>query len=165
MKANQNKLTFRPVTTEDIPQICVFPQTAEELFFLFPKASYPLTVEQLEKSINSRFDPSVICYENQTVAFANIYDVVKDQYCFIGNVIVDPSKRGLGIGKYLLDHMINIAFHNHNIKEVRLVCFATNINALLFYTKYGFKPYEIKPRETLDGKQTAAVYMKLDLVH
>ena len=164
MNANRNKLTFHSVTTKDIPIICGFPQTAEELFFMFPKASYPLTVEQLKASINSRFDSNVVCYEDQCVAFANIYEVVKDQYCCIGNVIVDPSKRGLGIGIYLLDKMIELAIQKYNVKEIRLVCFTTNVNALLFYTKYGFKPYEIKPRKDYNNEQIASIYMKCTMI-
>ena len=164
MKINHDKLTFRPIQIEDIPRICEFPQTAEELFFMFPKASYPLTIEQLEKSIETRFDSSVVCYENQPAAFANIYELVINHYCCIGNVIADPLKRGLGIGRFLLDQLINVAIQKYNVKEIRLVCFTTNTQALLFYTKYGFKPVEIKPRENLNGEQIAAIYMSLDLV-
>ena len=165
MNTKQSKLTFRPVTTDDIPRICEFPQTVEELYFLFPKANFPLTVEQLKQTINSRFDSSVVCCNTQPVAFANIYDVEVDHHCNIGNVIVDPTQRGLGIGKYLMDQIIDLAIRKYKIKEIRLVCFTNNVNALLFYTKYGFKPYEIKPRQNFDGKQVAVIYMKLDLTY
>ena len=36
-------LTHRPVSAEDVLTICDFPQTPQELFFMFPKAQYPLT--------------------------------------------------------------------------------------------------------------------------
>ena len=164
MHTNQSKLSFRPVQNKDIPQICRFPQTAEELFFMFPKASFPLSEEQLTNSINSRFDSSVVCFENRPVAFANIYELIKGQYCCIGNVIVDPTTRGQGIGKYLLDQMIELAIQKYGVTEIRLVCFTTNIHALLFYTKVGFVPYEIKPRENFNGEQIASIYMKLTTV-
>jgi ribosomal protein S18 acetylase RimI-like enzyme len=152
--------TFLPVKPEDIPTLCSFPQTAEELFFMFPKARFPLTVDQLEASINSRFDSSVVCYKNQPVAFANFYEMVMDHYCSIGNVIVDPTKRGMGIGKFLLDQMMELAVLKYNIKEMRLTCFNTNTNALLFYTNYGFIPYDIKSRENHLGKTIASIHMK-----
>lgn len=36
-------LTHRPVRPDDIPGICSFPQSPAELFYMFPKASYPLS--------------------------------------------------------------------------------------------------------------------------
>jgi len=38
-------LQHRPVEETDRPLICSFPQTEDELFFLFPKAVYPLAVK------------------------------------------------------------------------------------------------------------------------
>jgi ribosomal protein S18 acetylase RimI-like enzyme len=160
MHSEKKNLTFRAVREEDIPIICNFPQTAEELFFMFPKATFPLTEDQLRKSIESRFDAHVVVYENEVVAFANFYERVDDAYCFIGNIIVDSSKRGLGIGRYLLDNMSELAIQKYNIKELRLVCFNINTNALLFYTNYGFIPYELKPRVNYNGEKIVSIYMK-----
>jgi hypothetical protein len=36
-------LTHRPIEEKDIPVVCGFPQSEDELFFMFPKASYPLS--------------------------------------------------------------------------------------------------------------------------
>jgi hypothetical protein len=40
-------LDHRPVDPADLPLLCTFPQNARELFFLFPTATYPLTIEPL----------------------------------------------------------------------------------------------------------------------
>ncbi len=56
-------LTHRPVQKEDVYFLCQFPQSAEELFFLFPKATYPLTPEQLQDAIDQRFDSTVVLWE------------------------------------------------------------------------------------------------------
>ena len=40
-------LAHREVRPDDVPTICAFPQSAEELYFLFPKATFPLTPAQL----------------------------------------------------------------------------------------------------------------------
>lgn len=32
-------LTLRPVQPDDIPAICSFPQSPDELFYMFPKAT------------------------------------------------------------------------------------------------------------------------------
>lgn len=40
-------LQSRPVTADDIKTICSFVLDARELFYMFPKAQYPLTEAQL----------------------------------------------------------------------------------------------------------------------
>ena len=158
---SMNHLSFRPVASTDISILCKLPQNAEELFYMYPKAHFPLTPDQLTKSIETRFDSSVVCYDNQPAAFANFYEMIEDHYCSIGNVIVDPSKRGMGIGKYLFDQMMELSIQKYNIKEMRLSCFNTNTNALLFYTNYGFIPYEIQSRENHLGEKIASIHMKI----
>ncbi len=47
-------LTHRPVTEKDIQLICSFPQSDDELFFLFPKAAFPLAPSQLQDAVAQR---------------------------------------------------------------------------------------------------------------
>ncbi len=35
--------SHRPVTADDVNTLCSFPQGEQELFFMFPKANFPLT--------------------------------------------------------------------------------------------------------------------------
>jgi len=49
-------LQHRPVKADDIKTICSFPLNAQELFYMFPKAQYPLTEAQLSNAITQRFD-------------------------------------------------------------------------------------------------------------
>lgn len=97
---NNNNLSHKPVETNDLKIICQFPQNAEELFFMFPKAEYPLTVSQLEAVINNRFDSTVVLLNEEIVGFANFYEVKENKYCSIGNVIVNADYRNQGIGRY-----------------------------------------------------------------
>ena len=53
-------LQHRPVKADDIKTICSFPLNAQELFYMFPKAQYPLTEAQLSKAITQRFDSTVV---------------------------------------------------------------------------------------------------------
>ena len=66
-------LTHRPVLDADIPLICQFPQSEHELFFMFPKASYPLTIDQLKEAIAQRFDSTVVLLDDRVAGFANFY--------------------------------------------------------------------------------------------
>jgi hypothetical protein len=48
-------LSHQPVENKDFESICNLPQNAEELFFMFPKAQYPFTIEQLETAVKKPF--------------------------------------------------------------------------------------------------------------
>jgi len=50
-------LSHRPLADADIPTICGFPRNAEELYFLFPRAAWPLTPDQVRATLGLRRDP------------------------------------------------------------------------------------------------------------
>lgn len=56
----ENELSYRPFETVDIEKICQLPQSDEELFFMFPKVDYPLSVEQQQTVVENRSDSTVI---------------------------------------------------------------------------------------------------------
>lgn len=155
-----NYLSHRTVEISDIEKICQLPKNEEELFFMFPKAEYPLTESQLESAINSRFDSTVIQFNNDIVGFANFYEVRKNLYCSIGNVVVDANYRNLGIGKYLIQAMEQIAVEKHNVSELHLSCFNTNIKGILLYSKLGYVPYEIEKWLSPQNELLALIKMR-----
>jgi ribosomal protein S18 acetylase RimI-like enzyme len=154
-------LTHRPVQKEDVYFLCQFPQSAEELFFLFPKATYPLTPEQLQDAIDQRFDSTVVLWEGLPAGFANFYICKPGEECHIGNVIVDPQVRGVGIGKYLIQTMIDTAFKKHKVREVHISCFHRNVAGLLLYAKLGFKAFAIEERTDYEGQRVALIKLKM----
>jgi ribosomal protein S18 acetylase RimI-like enzyme len=154
-------LTHRPVTPKDIPCICGFAQTQDELFFLFPKAAFPLTPSQLQEAIAQRSDSTVVELDRQVVAFANFYRWETGGSCAIGNVIVSPATRGLGVGRYLIEQMIGLAFSRHRATEVTVSCFNENAAGLLLYAKLGFEPYAIEERKNKQGNQVALIHLRL----
>ena len=151
----------RPVQAADIPIICQFPQSAEELFFLFPKATYPLTPEHLQGAIDQRFDSTVVLWEGRPVGFANFYICKPGEECHIGNVIVDPQMRGKGVGRYLIQTMIDIAFGKHAVQEVHISCFHRNGAGLLLYAKMGFKPFAIEERQDHLNQRIALIKLRM----
>ena len=134
-----------------------------ELYFMFPKASFPLTFEQLKLNFENRSDSTVFLSGNAIVAYANMYDVEAGKHCFLGNVIIDPKFRGKGVSTYLLETMARIAVDRHGAKELHLTCFNTNTPALLLYHKTGFIPYALEKRTDFDGNALLAVNMKKTL--
>ena len=158
-----NAYLHRAVETNDLEIISKFPQDEFELYFMYPKAIFPLTINQLQASIDNRFDSTVVLYENKIVGFANFYKVKTGHYCSIGNVIVGPLYRGKGVGVYLINLMEGIALQKYSVKEVHISCFNSNITGLLLYNKLGFVPYEIEKRFVRKSFPIALIKMKKEL--
>ncbi|KPH01426.1 GNAT family acetyltransferase [Pseudomonas sp. RIT-PI-q] len=154
-------LTYRPVSAEDVPTICAFPQSSQELFFMFPKAQYPLTEDQLQASIAQRSDSTVVEGDGSVMGFANFYTFERNGICAIGNVIVSPQARGQGIAKYLVQTMVGLAFERHRAREVQLSCFNENTAGVLLYPQLGFVPYGVEERLAPDGRRVALINLRL----
>lgn len=154
-------LTHRPVAENDIQLLCSFPQSEDELFFLFPKATFPLAPSQLQDAIAQRSDSTVVELGGEVVAFANFYRWETGGCCSIGNVVVSPAARESGVGRYLIEQMIGLAFSKHQATEVTVSCFNQNVAGLLLYPQLGFQPYAIEERKDKKGIRVALIHMRL----
>jgi ribosomal protein S18 acetylase RimI-like enzyme len=143
----------------DYAAVCALPQNEEELYYMFPRATYPLTPEQVEASLENRLEPTVVLQNGQIVAYANLYGH-DGESCWLGNVIVAADYRGKGAARYLLDTMESVARHKLNVNRLKLVCHNTNTRALLFYTKQGYKPYDVSLRMKPSGETLAGILME-----
>lgn len=153
--------SHRPVAEEDVLLICGFPQSEDELFFSFPKATFPLTASQLQDAMAQRSDSTVIELDKEVVGFANFYRWEIGGTCSIGNVMVSPATRGCGVGHYLIEQMIDMAFSKYRAAEVTISCFNQNTAGLLLYPKLGFRPYAIEERNDMRGNRVALIHMRL----
>jgi ribosomal protein S18 acetylase RimI-like enzyme len=156
--------SHRPVQDGDLPLICQFPQNEQELFFMFPKADYPLTIEQIRISIDQRWDSTVVLLDQKVVGFANFYAFKPGESCSIGNVVVSPHTRGKGAGRYLINTMIKIASAKYQVKKVLLSCFNQNINGLLLYNRLGFKPISFEERVDKQGIPVISIHMEYEVI-
>lgn len=154
-------LSSRPVAEQDIALICSFVRTKAEQYFFFPKATWPLTVEQLRGSIAQRSNSTVVELDGEVVGFANFYQWEHGGTCTIGNVIVSPEARGRGVAQYLVRQMIRQATDQHAAKDICLSCFNQNVAGLLLYPKLGFVPFAIEAREDSQGQRVALIHMRL----
>ena len=152
-------LQHRPVKADDIKNICSFPLNARELFFMFPKAQYPLTEAQMSNAIAQRFDSTVVETENNVVGFANFYRAETGGLCCIGNVIVAQEARGKGLANVIVETMTALAFDRYDATEVQISCFNENTAGLLLYPKLGFLPFAVEERMSLDNRRSALIHM------
>lgn len=154
-------LSHRAVEPADLPRICTFPRSADELFFLYPKATFPLTVDQLRRSIEARIGSTVVLDGAEVAGFANLYAMPPEGTLGIGNVIVAPVARGRGVGRYLVEIMAREALRAHGARAVEIACFHANVAGLRLYQALGFDPYRIEPRVDHRGARAALVRMRL----
>ncbi|WP_223472055.1 MULTISPECIES: GNAT family N-acetyltransferase [unclassified Pseudomonas] len=154
------QLQSRPVKADDIKTLCSFAQDARELFYMFPKAQYPLTEAQLSDAIAQRFDSTVIEAGNRVVGFANFYRAETGGVCCIGNVIVAQEARGKGVATFLVETMTALAFDRYDATEVQVSCFNENTAGLLLYPKLGFLPFAVEERVSPDSRRTALIHMR-----
>lgn len=81
-------LTHRISTDEDLQSIIQLPEDEISLFYMFPKATFPLTIEQLKEVINNRFESTVFLLDDQIIGYANIYFYADEKEPYIGNVLL-----------------------------------------------------------------------------
>jgi len=153
-------LSHRPVRSADIATLCNFPQGPDELFYMFPKATYPLTPAQLSEAIAQRSGSTVIEIDGAVAGFANFYKAEHGGICALGNVVVAPTARGQGVARYLVQRMIALAREEFAAREVWVSCFNHNTAGLLLYPQLGFVPFGIEERQARDGSRVALVQMK-----
>lgn len=152
-------LSFRPVVSEDLPVIAAFPASAEELYYLAPRASYPFTAAQLAELVAQRSDASVVSRAGEVLAFANIYRQ-EGGACYVGNVVVAPTARGQGAGRCLMEGMARVARERHGAQEVRVSCFNGNLQGLRFYHALGYRPFAMEPREGRSGETVMLIHLR-----
>lgn len=150
----------RTVSNADIPAICSWPQNDSELYYCFPKASYPLSSEQLADAIAQRTESTTIELNGEAVAFANFYRWDRGGVCCVGNVIVSPAARGLGAAAFLMEHMCTVAFRSYEASQVQVSCFNHNTAGLLLYSNLGFRPFSIEERRDKQGARVALVHLQ-----
>ena len=151
----------RQPNKSDAETICRFPQSEEERFYMFPRANYPLTPEQLIDAAEERKCPTVVTQEKTIVGYGNFFHAELGDHCWIGNVIVNPDYRRKGVAAYLVNSLVDIAFTEFQAKYVRISCFNHNTAGLLLYKKLGFSPVDIEQWQSHDGKVIAVIYLDL----
>ncbi|HLV18475.1 MAG TPA: GNAT family N-acetyltransferase [Pseudomonas sp.] len=154
-------LTHRPVTEADLAVLCALPRTAEELFHCFPRASFPLTEDQLRAAIDQRAASTVVELDGRVVGFANFYQWAEGGTCAIGNVMVASEVRRRGVASYLMRTLCALAFDKYRASEVKVSCFNANTAGLLLYPRLGFVPYAIEERQDKSGERVALIHLRL----
>ncbi len=151
--------SHRAIEAPDAEVIATFPQSVEELFYMFPKAEYPLQPEFLLKEAKCRPSPTVVLLDDKLAGYGNFINAEHGDFCSIGNVVVNPAMRKMGVASYLVETLTAIAFNKLKAKYVKISCFNENIAGLLLYHKLGFAPAGMEIRKRQNDQQVALIHM------
>ena len=152
-------MRFCEVNESDYKRMSSLITNKKDHFFVFPSASYPMTVAQIKERVEPKKEFILIEDEGELIGFANLYDDNEEQHVFIGNFVIALSYRGQGYGVKLMHHMMHIAREKYQLSEIRISLISTNKNAFSWYSKLGFTPYSV---EVID-EETTFIHMKMPL--
>lgn len=158
-------LNHRPAVAGDLDEVVRFPQDADELFYCYPKASWPLTVGQLAAAMAERRGSTVALLDGRPAGFANFYQWQPNDYCALGNMMVAPWARRHGVAQYLIDVMEKLARDQYKARLMKVSCFNANAAGLLLYTRLGYRPQAIVERADLQGRRIALIQLEKALEH
>ena len=121
----------------------------EEHYFVFPSATFPMTVAQIQERVISKKAFIMIEEDGELIGFANLYDDEERKRIFIGNLAISQAYRGQGNGEKLVHYMINLAREKYQVSEVGISVVSTNHKVRDWYIKLGFKPFSIEVLENM----------------
>lgn len=100
--------------------------------------------------------------DGRIISFAIVWIIIDE--CHLANIAVHPDYRRKGVGKIMLDRIIDIA-REKNCKKIMLEVRKSNQPAIELYMKYRFEKVGIRKNYYHDGfmRQEDAVLMDLNL--
>ena len=133
--------------------------------FAGPSLTFPLTNEQLDKSLNdkNRLAFRVVNDEtNRSIGHSEIY--LADQSAFLERLLIaDNEQRGKGLGQQIVNLLLDYIFSNLHKSKVELNVFNWNISAIKCYEKVGFVINPDKRNERkIKNEVWTAINMSID---
>ena len=129
---------FNPINSE---KLISWVDTAEFLMqFAGPSLSFPLTSEQLDKSLSdtNRFAFQAIeSASGQVIGYCEIF--LTGSSALLGRIIIgDPKFRSKGYGRIIVNQLIDYAHEILQQTKIELNVFDWNVSAINCYKKCGF---------------------------
>ena len=143
----KEKLVFRKMTLEDLPQIM---QIEQDSF------SIPWTQDAFYNELTNNMFAQYMAVElaGEVIGYAGMWIIVDEAH--ITNIAILSKYRGQGIGKLLMHEITKTARFLGAVKmtlEVRV----NNIAAQNLYRQFGFEDAGIRPRYYSDNNEDALI--------
>ena len=125
-------LSLRPMQTDDLDAVMQIEPTIY---------SHPWTRGNFSDSLNSGYSAWVLEEDSEMIGYALLMLVMDEAHLLNLSIAKPQQKRGLG--RYLLEHMLNIA-KNHKVTNMFLEVRPSNISAIALYENMGFSEMAVR---------------------
>lgn len=129
--------------------------------FAGPAFSFPLTIEQLDKSLTNknRYSFSVI-NKDENIGHCELY--LKETAIHLGRILIgDKTLRGKGFGKQIVNELLDFGFKHFDRTTAELNVFDWNISAIECYKKVGFV---INPEKSIQRKNNNQIWTAINMI-
>lgn len=138
----------------------------EEMLVQFsgPIFKFPLTNEQLQKYITDEncIPFKVINIESaEVIGHSEIYKSENNMAKLCRIIIGNKKLRGKGIGKIIVNELVEYCFNNLNVEKVELNVYDWNKSAIKCYEKSGF---EINPNKISQITVNGEIWISLNML-
>jgi RimJ/RimL family protein N-acetyltransferase len=113
-----------------------------EAYWLAPRTPPPLTTDKVRAWSKPGRNPFMLVELDtpEPVAYGELNELRRKQNEYwLGHVIVDPRRRGRGLGRQLTELLLHRAFHVCKAQRVSLVVFPDNLAAIATYRSAGMR--------------------------
>ncbi|MBC9249520.1 GNAT family acetyltransferase [Pseudomonas alcaligenes] len=152
-------LSHRAALESDLDSVVGFVRSADELFYAFPRAHWPLCRAQLGAAWAERQGNTLVLLDGRPAGFANFYQSQAGEFCALGNLMIAPWARGQGVAQYLIGVMEHLAAREFLARELRASCFNGNSAGLLLYTRLGYQVREVVERQRGADQRVALLHL------
>ena len=117
--------------------------SCEELFWLAPSSSWPLTGDQVTGWVNHSTDQPVLLFQTGReipCGYAELNPLrSSSSHLWIGHVVIEPAHRCRGLGRRFMHMLTERAWSDPNVRRLTMVVFPENTAALSCYEAIGFR--------------------------
>ncbi len=103
--------------------------------------SHPWTRGNFSDSLNSGYSAWVLLFNQQIIGYALLMMVLDEAHLL--NLSIAKSYQKQGLGRFLLEHMVQIA-KNHQAANMFLEVRPSNVSAIALYENMGFSEMAIR---------------------
>ena len=153
-------------TAKDFKNLISWINNEEDLMqFAGPQLTFPLTDEQLEKSLRNK---NVFCFKvidistGLAIGHAEIF-LKENSFALARILICDKNMRGKGFGKKVVEKLLEFGFNNFDKNTAELNVFDWNTSAIKCYENVGFEINpDLKFERKVNDKTWIAINMRID---
>ena len=153
----KHHITLRKPTFSDYAKMASLIQDEQEHLWAFPSASFPLSVDDIQKRAESR-EFTIVLEDDKLIGFANLYE--EKSHLFIGNFVISAEYRKKGHGKNLMIFLLDKARKVYGTKTIMISVILGNDIAKKLYEQIGFVQSSTEFFETYIGKKYMVLHMK-----